>query len=364
MHIVFFTMCLNRGGTERVITNLCNECLVKNHRVSIVTCLMEQAHYDLDKKIQHIKLDKIEENKNQHKLPRFIKRRNNFKRIIRNLQPDIIITFLPEPTFIALSLKKKLQIPVIVSERSDPFLKYNSTLYKLLIRLLYPNGDGFVFQTEGAKSFFDSKTQARSVIIPNPIASDAIHTRYEGKRKKEIVTVGRLVPEKNYTMLFYAMNEIAKEFPEYVLCIYGEGPLRQKLTVLRKELGLEEHILLMGKTDNVFEVIKKSSLFVLSSAHEGMPNSLMEAMALGLPVISTDCPSGGPRFLIKNNYNGLLVKNDNVQEMVKGIRRVLLDTDLAKRLGKNAAKIAEELTPEKVHMQWEDYICKIGRSGN
>lgn len=363
MHIVFFTMSLNRGGTERVIANLCNEYLIKKHQITIITCLSDQSLYDLDERIQHIRIDKCEEDRNQNKLQRFIRRRKSFKEIVMKARPDIVINFLPEPSFIALSLKKRVQVPFIVSERSDPFLKYRSALYKFLILLLYSKSNGFVFQTEGAKSFFNSKIQEKSVVIPNPITSDVIRTRFEGVKKKEIVAVGRLVPEKNYKMLFYAIKDITNEFPEYVLKIYGDGPLREELEQLKNELGMENHIFLMGRKDNVFDLISESTMFVLSSAHEGMPNALMEAMALGLPVVSTDCPSGGPQFLIEHDSNGILVKNNDAKEMAQGIRKILSDEAFAEKIGKNASKIAEKLAPEKISRQWEEYIHMIQGEG-
>lgn len=363
MHIVFFTMVLNKGGSERVIVNLCNEHLIKKHKITIITCLSDQSLYHLNTQIVHVKIDKTQKERTQNKSLRFFRRRKKLEKILKEIKPDIIISFLPEPSFLALSLKSKLQIPLIISERSDPALEYRSFIYKIIIKLLYTNGDGFVFQTEDAMKWFDYKTQTKSIIIPNPLTSDACRTRYKRNRKKEIVAVGRLVPEKNYQMLFYALKEVLNEFPEYILRIYGEGPLQEELEECKRKLGLDEKIFLMGNKDDIFDWIYDSALFVLSSKVEGMPNSLMEAMALGLPVIATDCPCGGPRFLIDNGDNGILVKNDNVQEMVQGIRNVLSNPELAEKIGQNASKIAEKLAPEKINKKWEDYIDMIKNKG-
>lgn len=359
MHIVFFTMGLNRGGSERVIVNLCNECLVKRHKVTIITCLSDQACYILDSKINHIKIDQKEAQRNQSKAQRFLRRRKKLKRIVKSIYPDVIICFLPEPSFIALSLKRSFDIPLIISERADPALEYRALIYKIMIKILYPKGDGFVFQTEGAKNYFDRNTQMKSVIIPNSLSSEVNRPRNVGKRKKEIVAVGRLVPEKNYSMLLYAIKEVIEEFPEYVLRIYGEGPLQTELETLIRELNLENQVFLMGIKDNVFDLIYDSTVFVLSSKHEGMPNSLMEAMALGLPVVATDCPSGGPRSLIEDGVNGILVENNNAKAMIDGIKWILSDSRLAEKLGENAKKDVKLLEPEKINQQWVEYICKI-----
>ncbi len=363
MHIAFFAMSLNRGGSERVIVNLCNECLVKRHKVTIITCLSDDACFKLDGQIVHRKIDKNEIQRKQNKAQRFLRRRKGFEETVKKIHPDIIACFLPEPSFIALSLKKSFQIPLIVSERADPSLEYRALIYRIMIKVLYRNGDGFVFQTEDAKKYFDSGIQLKSVIIPNSLSPDAMRTPYMGERNKEIVAVGRLVSEKNYPMLFHAFQKIADDFPDYVLRIYGEGELYSDLEHLIAALGLKERIFLMGRKDHIFDLISQSALFVLSSAHEGMPNALMEAMALGLPVISTDCPCGGPRSLIRNGYNGILVENDNAEVMADGMRQILSDLDFAEELARNARGIAQMLNPEKINKQWEDYICKIAKKG-
>ncbi len=359
MHIAFFAMSLNRGGSERVIVNLCNECLVKRHKVTIITCLSDDACFKLDSQIVHRKIDENEIQRKQNKAQRFLRRRKGFEQTVKKIHPDIIVCFLPEPSFIALSLKKSFQLPLIISERADPSLEYRALIYRIMIKVLYRNGDGFVFQTEDAKKYFDSGIQLKSVIIPNSLSPDAMRTPYMGERNKEIVAVGRLVSEKNYPMLFQAFQKIADDFPDYVLRIYGEGELYSDLEHLIAELGLKERIFLMGRKDHIFDLISQSALFVLSSAHEGMPNALMEAMALGLPVISTDCPCGGPRSLIRNGYNGILVENDNVSALAHEIRRMLLEPEMAEEMGRNARKIVEEFAPRQINKQWEAYICNI-----
>jgi glycosyltransferase involved in cell wall biosynthesis len=148
-------------------------------------------------------------------------------------------------------------------------------------------------------------------IIPNPINPEFNVKPFSGKRRKIITSVGRLSEQKNQHVLIEAFSRIEKDFPDYELVIYGEGNLRETLENQIKTLKLENKVKLPGVKKNIKNEIYDCSLFVLPSLYEGMPNALMEAMALGLPVISTDCPCGGPRFLI-HNYNGLLVKVNNV----------------------------------------------------
>lgn len=359
MNIVIFTMSLDRGGAERVITNLCNQCLIVEHKITILTCVNSSSQYPLDKQVQHLCIDRLKEEKEQNKLVRFVRRRKKLKQILDGLSIDVMLSILPEPSFLALSLKKRYSFPMIVSVRSDPAMEYAFLPYYFMMRVLYPRADGFIMQTEGAKGYFPKEIQKKAVVIPNPINMDAVRMPFAGERKKEIVAVGRLTKEKNYPLLIQTYRKISKKFSEYKLLIYGEGTLRKELEVLIEKLGLQEKVILAGQKDDIFEQIYGSSLFVMTSNHEGMPNALMEAMALGLPVIATDCPCGGPRFLIENQKNGILVETNDEDALAEAMVRILTDKVFAKRLGNEASRIAEMLNPKDIYQKWEDYITYI-----
>ena len=122
---------------------------------------------------------------------------------------------------------------------------------------------------------------------------------------------------------------------------------------------MENRIFLPGVVENVKEKIYDSSLFVMTSDYEGMPNALMEAMALGLPVISTDCPCGGPKFLIENNINGILVEPNDIDELKNAIIKVLSDEGYSKMIAQNASEISEKLNPVKINDCWKTFIESI-----
>ncbi len=160
-------------------------------------------------------------------------------------------------------------------------------------------------------------------------------------------------------MLVDAFQRICGSFPEYCLIIYGDGPLWDELEAYIKTRDLGSRVVLAGQKDDIFDWIYQSSLFVLSSNYEGLPNALMEAMALGLPVIATDCIGGGPRSLIKNGYNGLLVRPEDSECLGNAMSYILSDQALAKKLGENAGKLIMDLKPEKIYRQWGDYFSYI-----
>lgn len=356
MKLMFCLGSMGKGGAERVTTNLANY-LIKDNAVSIVTTTSIDTLYKIDSKVMIKALDNIERKTNF--IVRNIKRIKNLKKIIKNDNPDLIISFLPEPTYRVLITNLFNKRKIIVSVRNDPKVEYNTLFKKILMKILFKRANGFVFQTEEAKQFFSKKIQLRSIIIPNPLNPDFIIERYEGKREKKIVNVGRLESQKNQKLLIDAFNIVQKKYPDYELHIYGDGSLRENLQTQINRLKIENKVFLHGIIDNVREEIYKAKLFVLSSDYEGMPNALMEAMSLGISCISTDCPCGGPRFLIQNNENGILVPVNDVNAMSDSILSLIENAKKCDKIGKNATMIGQLLNPDCITNTWLKYIDQI-----
>lgn len=357
MKILFFIMSMGRGGAERVIANLANRYAANDDNVTVVTCQQLTCEYELRNEVKFFTLDKTDVQHN--KIIRFIKRRSSLKKLLCETSFDMVICFLPEPSFIMLSLKKQFNLKVIVSERWDPVQEYTKLPNKIMMNVLYPKADGFVFQTEDAQNYFKSKIKNNSVIIPNPLNDDFLNEVFDTHRKKEIVSVGRLYPQKNHKMLIEAFALVYKQFPDYILKIYGKGILETELMMLIESLHLEQNVYLMGEEKNIKQAIKGSGIFVLSSDSEGMPNALMEAMALGIPVIATDCPCGGPKYLIENGVNGLLTGVGNVQQLADKMVLLLENPEMAEKLALNAMEIVKKINPDQVYSEWNEYIQKI-----
>lgn len=363
-------ICINslvKGGAERVVANLANY-LSYGNQVTIVTLANYEVQYEFDSNIEIIPLDKKKKNSYQDvnkiykiitKIPRTIKRLRKMRKCIDKQNPDIIISFLPESSFLVLYNMKRNMKKVIVSVRNDPKIEYSSGIYEFLMKKLYPRASGFVFQTKQAQDYFKNIINCESEIIPNPINSLFIKNSFEGIRRKEIVSVGRFTEQKNFLELIETFSLLSPEFNEYKLVIYGDGELRSRMEKLVKSLNLENRVVFPGVVDDLYNRIYESAVFVLPSIYEGMPNSLMEAMALGLPVISTDCPCGGPKMLIENNVSGKLVQVNNRVELKEAIEEILRNEDFAKILGKNASRISEKMNPQKINKQWENYIINV-----
>jgi len=359
-HIVFLALTLTRGGAERVIVNLCNEALSEKYRVSIVTCMNKPVGYELKPGIEHICIEKTSDIHYKNLGERFLKRRALLKQVLKECKPDVLLCFLPEPNFLALSLKKQFHFPMIISVRNDPVKEYKNPVYQAIMRVLYPKADGYVFQTKQAMEYFSFSKgiMDKACVIPNPLAKEFVHYKRiaEIDRRKIIVNVGKLSSQKNQLFLVQAFAKIADKIPEYQLHIYGEGDKRSELEALLQELDLQDRVILKGNVSGLAKQIEDAALFVLSSDYEGMPNALMEAMAMGIPSISTDCPCGGPDFLIQNGENGVLVPVGDVECLANTMEKLLQDREMADMLGCNAVKIADVLHPDVVHENWKHYI--------
>lgn len=357
MKILFCLGSMTKGGAERVVANLSN-WLIKKHNVAIVVTPPDKSLYELDSDISFMTLDYVNDKKDNI-IFRNIKRIKRLNKYIKDFDPDIILSFLPEPSYRVLFLKPIDKKKIIVSVRNDPKIEYKSLFNKMIMKILYSRADGFVFQTEEAREYFSKKIQERSIVIPNPINPDFICKPFDGIRDKSIVTVGRLEKQKNHKLLIDSFYLIKDEFKNYKLLIYGTGSLEKELKGYVKYLKLDKLVVFKGQTNNVKDEIYKSGLFVLSSDYEGMPNALMEAMAMGIPCISTDCPCGGASFLINDGENGFLVPVGDKEQLAEKMKEILLDTKLSKKFSTNSSKISKIVDPKVINDKWFDYINEV-----
>jgi len=339
------------GGAERVIVQLANYFANKNIDVTIITIDSYDVFFELDARIDVIKIGTASDNKLVDKCVRYSKLRSK----IMKIRPGVVLS-LPEDVGIYVLLAMiGTGIPVFVSERNNPWVMPDVRITRLLRKMMYPFASGIIFQTEMAKSFFSKRIQNKGTIIGNPVDISRIPDPYIGERKHTIAGVGRLAEQKNFELLINAFSDFNKTNPEYNMVIYGEGDLRERLEKLVENLNLKDKVSLPGAASDVLEKINSCAMFVLSSDYEGMPNVLLEAMCMGMPVISTDCPSCGPRELIKNGKNGFLVSVGDKTELVSTMNKM---TDIAKAdaMGTEALSIRGIVASQKIFMQWEQYL--------
>jgi len=352
LEIVFIIESLGLGGAERVVTVLSKSLMRYYNKVSIITFYRKEKEYQLDDAVQRINLDIPVSNIGKLiigtlKLYRFMKKDKN----------TVYISFDILPNIISLMVNILLHRKLIIAERNAPKEANISNVSRILRKFLYPTGKCFVFQTKQAKECYPKKIQRKGYIIGNPI-KESIPIRKADAVTNDIVSIGRLEKQKNYPLLLDAFEQFLDYKPNYTLHIYGEGSCRKELEVSIREKGLENKVFLCGSRNNVHELIRSSKVYVMSSDYEGMPNALMEAMAMGFPVISTDCPSGGPRTLIKNGINGILVPTGNREELTKSMLRICGDDVFREQMAEKAKYINEQYSQENIVKEWVKCINK------
>ena len=354
--LVFYLGSLAKGGAERVVTNLAEYFNREKWEVSIVTKLRAEDEYEISDGIRRVIADIEGEEISNSRIKNLNRRIKKLRGIFKDLNPDIVVSMIGKNNFMAIRAAKKLKIPVVVSVRSAPEREYKSRSMSLLVNPMFKRAAGVVLQTQDAKSYFKPAVQKKAVILPNSLKTQFIKPYYDGVRNNRIVTVGRLDDNKNQIMLIKAFEKIAEEFQQVELALYGDGPSRKKWEDYVKGSPFAQRIHFMGLADEIYNKIDHDRIFVLPSIMEGMPNALIEAMALGLAVVSTDCPCGGPKDLLGQNENGLLVPVNDVDAMADALRKILKDEELEKKFGRKAYEKAQEMNPDKVNLMWQEYL--------
>ena len=247
---------------------------------------------------------------------------------------------------------------MIVSERNNPFRKPLGPAWSMLRRWSYRYASGVVTQTADYMRYFSEAIQRRGHVIPNPVPfpKNIVSARLNS-RSMVVLAVGRLVRQKGFDRLLAAFSMIAAEHAEWSLTIWGEGEDRQRLERLRDRLGLRRRVSFPGWTAEPFEEMRRAGLFVMSSRYEGFPMALCEAMACGVPVISFNCP--GPRDIVRDGIDGILVSADDVEALAAAMDRLMGDQSERDRLGANGVQIATRFQKEHVMEKWETLVYQV-----
>lgn len=351
--ITFVIGYMSNGGAERVISVLANFLVKKGHDITILTILGDKVDYDLDVNIKYLPLV----SKHKSKVYRILERIIFIRKHTKSEDCDVIISFLAQINIYSIIAHFFRKNTLVISERNDPNQDPNSKLVRFIRDILYNFADKYVFQTEDCKLYFNPRIQKKSTIIFNPL-KDNLPLPFSGDRRKVIVTAARLEPQKNLKMLIDTFYYVHNKYPEYKLEIYGEGEQKKDLINYCIYLGIENSVLFKGYCTNLHEQIIDAAIFMLSSNYEGISNSLIESLALGIPTISTDHPIGGAKMFIKNGFNGFLVPINDSEMASKKIFEIIENKDIETKITQNAVIIRQTLNVEKITNEWEKYILR------
>lgn len=347
---------LQMGGAERVMTLLANAWASRGDAVTLITLTSpEEDFFALDPSVQRVAVGWRKPS--NHPLRAIL---NNAVRLwhlrhaLAASQPNVVISFIDTMNVMAVLASRGLRLPVIVCERVNPEQHQIGSAWKLLRGFAYPRAAALVVQTSAVAEWGQGLLPPERIfVIPNPILPEDNPAGTDPARR--IIAVGRLVRQKGHDLLLRAFAQIAPDFPDWRLRILGDGPEAGDLGTLADELQIADHVEMPGRSSDVASELSQASLFVLSSRFEGFPNALVEAMAAGLPVIATDCPSG-PREIVRHEVDGLLVPPEDVDALAAAMRRLMSDPDERARLAARASEVRERFSMERVLALWDDAI--------
>jgi len=361
MRLTLFIENLSPGGAERVLSAMANDWAARGHTVHAVTRPSPKPDfYRLHPAVRRvIAPDPL---RWIGRPGRYLLRVHTLRQAIVASRPDVVISFTNIANVEALLATRGLKVPVIVSERCDPREQPIPPHHAVLRRLLYPHADAVVVQTESVRRWAEEFVpMERLAVVPNFV--QPLTAAPSVSREPLIVAMGRLVELKGFDLLLTAFSRVARALPDWHLVILGEGKGRADLERQIAALGLGERVRLPGVTQNPQSFLRRAGLFVLSSRTEGFPNSLLEAMACGAPVVATDCPTG-PSEIIRHGHDGLLVPVADVDRLAEEILRLGRSPEERVRLGHNAVEVTARFHPERIMAAWNG-LCQrfIHRAG-
>ena len=362
MRCLFVSAGMLYGGAERVTSILVNEWAKRGCETKILVTRTDGiSKYPLSQNVEMVSCY-AEVKKAKVGQLAIIK---TIRAICKEWKPDVVISFYNDLCALASIAVLDLHVPLIYSERNDPNRTNQRKIDQVYRKIVENRANKIVFQTKGAQECYRQKVQKKSVVILNPLDTTAFPIHDFLHEKKEIVSVGRLEPQKNQKLLLEAFSMVTDELPDYNLVIYGEGSLRKELETYIESKGLTNKVFLPGVKSGIQEYIKDASLFVLSSDYEGIPNALIEAMAMGLPCISTDCSPGGAREVIKSSVNGVIVPCENKKMLARAIKEAINDKEKAKQMGNLAQLIRERVDKLTISEEWLKLIenCRGNKDG-
>jgi glycosyltransferase involved in cell wall biosynthesis len=350
--LALFLPSLHGGGAERVMLNLAKGFSERGIQVDLVLAKAEGPY--LSQVPKEVRIVNLKASRTLYSLPQLVK-------YLRHERPRALLSTLYHANIIAVWAKMLARFPVYLVLREAITTSLltrmernilGMLIIKFLIKVFYRYANVVVAVSQGVADDlrkFAMIPETKNQVIYNPVdisnisikaAESPEHPWFNTDKIPVILGVGRLDPQKDFETLIKAFAIVRKSW-QARLVILGEGKERPRLEKLIKDLNLEKDISLPGFVNNPYKYIKRASLFVLSSRFEGFPNVLVEALALGTPVVSTNCPSG-PAEILENGKWGRLVPVGDVKALADAIIKTLNDNVDKKALQERARDFSLE----------------------
>ncbi|QYO77769.1 glycosyltransferase [Devosia salina] len=346
---------IDRGGAESLALKLGQDWSSKGATVTVVTVADAANSMPIPVGVAHVSLSHPSSAANPvGRMARLVASSLHMRRSLRAIQPDLVVAHGDRTNVLALIATMGIAVPVVVVEHNSVRRHAIGRFWNSLRNLTYPRAHRIVGVSNGVVSGFPAAWQAKAVSIPNP-APRLDRTGAPTAGPRQFVALGRLAWQKGFDVLVRAFVPLAAEFPNAAVTIYGEGNERAALDNLARQLGIAERVHFRGRTDDPVSALSAFENFVFPSRYEGFGLALAEAMSLGLAVVAADCDSG-PADMIIDGQNGLLVPVDDVERLSEAMRRLIVDRDLAERLGREACGISDRFSDELFFSRWSDLV--------
>lgn len=346
--ILFMTESLGIGGAQKIIVFVANQAIQAGYDVTLMAMQPDTNIFKIDSNIKVITPSILTDNK---KIAIFEKVRF-FRKILSSTKFDCIINFpISQTSFLALLGNK---IPLLTSERGAPSMY--PFIGKMVMKYMFSKSKLVGFQTSMAQDYYTQLSKSKTFVIPNPVFFDQSGQDKIFKRQ-DVISVGRFDPVKKFDNLIQSFIELHDDFPDERLVIYGDGPQRDLLEKMIADANAQNYIKLPGKIKITPDFYNQAKIFVLSSQYEGIPNTLLEALSTGTPVVATDCEPGGARFLTKNGtVGGPVVPFNDVQALRNSLYHSLHHYDEALKIGELGKYVNQEFAPDIIAKKWLDEI--------
>ena len=367
MRISFVISSLLSGGAERVAVTLMNEWAKVGHDLEFITYEPrgQKSHYKINPAIKITQLDLL-----NNSTSKFSFLFNNFKKItfLRNAiiksRPDVVISFITETNNVTLISSIGKSWPLIISERIHPGFHPVRKIDDVIRRISYRWADAIIVQTRPIQQWVKKELKLGSKILPNPIELRKFKQpdNRQNHIKNKIISVGRLDHQKRFSDLISAFAKISANNPNWILEIYGKGPLEHQLQEQIEVAQLSSQVFLCGTSDKIEEKLWECAIYVHTAHYEGFPNAIVEALAAGCCVLSTDGPTAAAE-LIGDNEFGLLATNGDVADISNKMTQLILNEETRLEYQKKAPARVADLDVEQIALQWLNYIADV-RSNN
>lgn len=373
---------LDGGGAERVMAGLSSRLAEKGHQVSLIT--LDDGSTDRHQCSATVKRHPLKVMADSSgwwsAATNTISRMRSIRRSLDEIRPDVLLSFCDRTNILAVlsaghlaglsvgilpGTSRGKRLPLVLSERSDPAKQVLPKPWRWLRKRTYRRATTVICQTAAAARWL-AELGIASRVVPSAVdvppsalvsqTADGTVRDKDSTDRRLIVTVGRLSHEKGMDRLINAFAKIASRSPNWDLRIVGDGPCRKSLQSQIESSSLQVRVALAGWKSPVWSELQSADLFVLPSRYEGFPSALLEAMAVGLPVIALDSQEGSME-VIRPQVDGVIAADD-VDSLAEAMARLTMDADLRAHLGANAKSVLERFGWESMVDQYEAVLVQ------